>query len=50
MISKMPTFTYEEAHKLLTEYMLYKASVGDLHGTSDAANDLRELEAEHNAN
>jgi hypothetical protein len=47
---KAPTFTYEEAHRIMTEYMLYKMSIGDHHGTSDAANDLRVLEAQHKKN
>lgn len=34
-----------EQHRILREYLLAKAAVGDWHGVSDAANDLRVLEA-----
>lgn len=38
--------TYEEQHRRLIEYLESKVAVADWHGVSDAANDLRELEAE----
>lgn len=37
--------TYEEHHKVLVQYLLAKVEVQDWHGVSDAANDLRVLEA-----
>ncbi len=39
--------TYEEHHHILVEYLKSKVALGDWHGVSDAANDLRELEARH---
>lgn len=39
--------TYEEHHEALVQYLLAKVEVQDWHGVSDAANDLRVLEAEH---
>lgn len=38
--------TYEEHHEALVQYLLAKVEVQDWHGVSDAANDLRVLEAE----
>lgn len=38
--------TYAEHHATLVSYLLAKVARGDWHGVSDAANDLRELEAE----
>ena len=40
--------TYEEHHKALVAYLLAKVETKDWHGVSDAANDLRVLEAEQN--
>lgn len=37
--------TYEERHAKLTEYLQMKVEEKDWHGVSDAANDLRVLEA-----
>lgn len=34
-------------HQVLIDYLLMKAEEHDWHGVSDAANDLRVLEAEH---
>jgi len=39
---------YETQRAILLEYMQVMISRGDLHGVSDAANDLRVLEAEEN--
>lgn len=36
-----------ERHRILKEYLLSKAQEQDWHGVSDAANDLRVLEAHH---
>jgi hypothetical protein len=36
---------YEEHRRILIEYLKVKVDVGDWHGVSDAANDLRVLEA-----
>lgn len=41
--------SYEEQHATLVAYLKVKAEQGDWHGVSDAANDLRVLEAEHSA-
>jgi len=38
--------TYEEHHAVLVAYLKAKVEVGDWHGVSDAANDLRVLEAQ----
>lgn len=38
--------TYEDHHRTLVEYLKAKVAKEDWHGVSDAANDLRELEAE----
>ena len=38
--------TYEEHRRRLIEYLESKVALADWHGVSDAANDLRELEAE----
>jgi hypothetical protein len=38
--------TYEEHHRTLVSYLLAKVAIADWHGVSDAANDLRVLEAE----
>lgn len=38
--------TYEEHRAVLIEYLKAKVEQADWHGVSDAANDLRELEAE----
>lgn len=37
----------KEQRRILIEYLLMKASIFDWHGVSDAANDLRELEAQY---
>jgi hypothetical protein len=37
--------TYEERHAKLVEYLKMKVEEADWHGVSDAANDLRVLEA-----
>jgi hypothetical protein len=41
--------TYEEHHNVLVEYLKSKVEIADWHGVSDAANDLRVLEAQHAA-
>lgn len=41
--------TYEEHRRTLIEYLKAKVDREDWHGVSDAANDLRELEAEQRA-
>lgn len=41
--------TYEEHRNTLITYLHAKAEIGDWHGVSDAANDLRELEAKKKA-
>jgi len=38
---------YLARRKKLIEYMWMKVEMEDWHGVSDAANDLRELDAEH---
>jgi hypothetical protein len=38
--------TYEQARAALIEYMRHKIEIEDWHGVSDAANDLRVLEAQ----
>lgn len=38
--------TYEEHHHALVEYLEAKVAIADWHGVSDAANDLRVLEAQ----
>ena len=38
--------TYQEHHAALVTYLLAKVEVQDWHGVSDAANDLRVLEAQ----
>lgn len=40
---------YADKHKALVEYLKVKTAEGDWHGVSDAANDLRVLEAERPA-
>jgi hypothetical protein len=37
---------YETQHKILIDYLLVMVARGDWHGVSDAANDLRVLEAQ----
>lgn len=39
--------TYEEHHAVLVAYLKSKVEMADWHGVSDAANDLRVLEAQH---
>ena len=39
--------TYEEQREILIAYLNAKVDVADWHGVSDAANDLRVLEAQH---
>lgn len=39
--------TYADRHHRLVEYLLMKVTEHDWHGVSDAANDLRVLEASH---
>jgi len=39
--------TYEEHRRILIEYLKAEVDREDWHGVSDAANDLRELEAQH---
>lgn len=38
--------TYREHREILVAYLRVKVEVEDWHGVSDAANDLRELDAE----
>ena len=38
---------YETQRRILMDYLLVMVARGDWHGVSDAANDLRVLEAEH---
>jgi hypothetical protein len=38
---------YEKQREILIAYLISKAGCGDWHGVSDAANDLRVLEAQH---
>ena len=38
--------TYEEHHATLVAYLKAKVDIQDWHGVSDAANDLRVLEAQ----
>lgn len=45
MKSKARTFNFEHKRKSLIEYMRVKIEESDWHGVSDAANDLRVLEA-----
>lgn len=37
---------YEQHHETLVDYLIAKIAIADWHGVSDAANDLRVLEAE----
>lgn len=39
--------TYEEQHAVLVAYLKSKVEIAYWHGVSDAANDLRVLEAQH---
>jgi hypothetical protein len=39
--------TYEDHRRILMEYLKAKVDREDWHGVSDAANDLRELEAQN---
>jgi hypothetical protein len=41
---------YETQHAILMDYMQVMIARGDWHGVSDAANDLRVLEAEEESN
>lgn len=41
--------TYEEHRRTLIEYLKAKVELADWHGVSDAANDLRVLEAQYSA-
>lgn len=38
---------YRAARQVLIEYLKQKTAEGDWHGVSDAANDLRVMEAKH---
>ena len=40
---------FETQKKILLEYLQVMIAIEDWHGVSDLANDLRELEAKHNA-
>jgi len=44
---KLPVLSYAEHHATLVRYLLAKVAIADWHGVSDAANDLRVLEAQH---
>ena len=41
--------TFERHRAALIEYLRQKVEIADWHGVSDAANDLRVLEAQHEA-
>lgn len=41
--------TFERHRATLIEYLRQKVEIADWHGVSDAANDLRVLEAQHEA-
>ncbi len=41
--------TYEEQRQTLIRYLMHKVEIADWHGVSDAANDLRVLEAQQEA-
>ena len=43
----MSTLSPKERHAILVKYLLSKAQERDWHGVSDAANDLRVLEAQY---
>lgn len=43
------SMTYAEHHRRLIDYLEAKVAAADWHAVSDAANDLRELEAEERA-
>lgn len=43
------TYNYTYRRKVLIDYLRTKTDEGDWHGVSDAANDLRVLEAFHTA-
>lgn len=45
-VAKLPD-NYAAHRAVLIEYMKIKVEMEDWHGVSDAANDLRELDAEH---
>jgi hypothetical protein len=46
-MSTIKYITYPEARQKLIEYLLLKVGEADWHGVSDAANDLRVMEAKH---
>ena len=46
-LTKNKLMTPKEQHQHLIAYLKAKVEWGDWHGVSDAANDLRELEARH---
>lgn len=46
---QMPELTYADQHATLVRYLLAKVAIADWHGVSDAANDLRVLEAQASA-
>jgi hypothetical protein len=46
MVPELPVLTYAEQHATLVSYLLAKVACADWHGVSDAAMDIRELEAE----
>jgi len=45
MADSAPSLSYTEHRRRLIDYLLAKVALCDWHGVSDAANDLRELEA-----
>lgn len=45
-VLEVPVLSYAEHHATFVRYLLAKVARADWHGVSDAANDLRELEAE----
>ena len=47
--SRRSDIEYERHRTVLIEYLKQKVAIADWHGVSDAANDLRVLEAQHEA-
>jgi len=47
MVENMVVTDWNQHRNTLIQYLLAKVEMNDWHGVSDAANDLRELEAAH---
>ena len=42
-------YAHSHSHKVLVDYLLLKVTEADWHGVSEAANDIRVMEARHDA-